>query len=215
MHKSTSRFLIFLSLANLSFSCNQYRHMQKISSDETCIQKLKPDFHHVVYKTSVDVIGKHISGLLVIKRMPDNSTRVVFTNEMGFSYFDFGFPSDSGFIVYFIMPQMNKEALVRTLRKDFELLLFRNMNNSKSFELRDDGLIYHAYPQTEGVNYYITDSNCQQLVKMQRASTKKPVMEAVIFGDSRDISPDSISILHFNISHFSITLKQIPAPVAQ
>ncbi len=212
MRKSTTRFLISLSLC---FSCNQYRHMQKIPSDESCILKLKPDFNHVVYKTSVDVIGKHISGLLVIKRMPDSSTRIVFTNEMGFSYFDFDFPPDSGFKVYQIIPQMNKEALVRTLRKDFELLLFRNMDSSKSYALKDSGLIYHAYPQTEGVNYYITDSNCRQLVKMQRASTKKPVMEAVIFGNSRDISPDSISIRHFNISHFSITLKQIPTPADQ
>jgi hypothetical protein len=215
MRQSTTRFLIFLSLASLSFSCNQYRHMQRTPSDESCIQKLKPDFHRVVYKTSVDVIGKHISGLLVVKRMPDSDTRVVFTNEMGFSYFDFGFPPDSGFKVYFIIPQMNKEALVRTLRKDFELLLFRNMETSKPYALKDSGLIYHAYPQTEGVNYYITDSNCRQLVKMQRASTKKPVMEAVIFGDYRDISPDSISIRHFNISHFSITLKQITTPAAQ
>jgi hypothetical protein len=215
MRPSTTWFLIFLSLACLGLSCNQYQHMQKIPSDETCIQKLKPDFHHVVYKTSVDVIGKHISGLLVVKHLPDGSTRVVFTNEMGFSFFDFGFPADSGFKVYFIIPQMDKDALVRTLRKDFELLLFRNMNNNKSYALKDSGLIYHAYLQTEGVNYYITDSNCRQLVKMQRASTKKPVMEAVIFGDSRTASPDSISIRHFNISHFSITLKQITAPAAQ
>ena len=215
MRPSTTWFLIFLSLAFLGLSCNQYRHMQKIPSDETCILKLKPDFNHVVYKTSVDVIGKHISGILVVKRMSDFSTRVVFTNEMGFSYFDFGFPPDSGFKVYSIIPQMNKEALVRTLRKDFELLLFRNMETSKSYALKDSGLIYHGYPQTEGVNYYITDSNCRQLVKMQRASKKKPVMEAFIFRDSRDISPDSISIRHFNISHFSITLKQIPAPASQ
>ena len=215
MRPSTIWFLIFLNLVCLCISCNQYHHMQKVPSDETCIQKLKPDFHHVVYKTSVDVIGKHISGLLVIKRMPDSSTRVVFTNEMGFSYFDFGFPPDSGFKVYFIIPQMNKEALVRTLGKDFELLLFRNMDNRKYFALKDSGLIYHAFPQTEGVNYYITDGNCLHLVKMQRASAKKPVMEAIIFGDSRDISPDSISIRHFNFSHFSITLKQISTSASQ
>src|ERR1700722_15996567 len=101
MRPSTTWFLIFLSLTCLDLSCNQFRHMQKIPSDESCIQKLKPEFNHVVYKTSVDVIGKHISGLLVVKRLPDSSTRVVFTNEMGFSYFDFGFPPDSGFKVYF------------------------------------------------------------------------------------------------------------------
>jgi hypothetical protein len=209
------RFLISLNLILLNLSCNQYRHMQKIQSDESCIQKLKPDFNHVVYKTSVDVVGKHISGILVVKQMPDSSTRIVFTNEMGFSFFDFGFPSDSGFKVYQIVPQMNKDALIRTLRKDFELLLYRNMDSSKYYVLKDSGLIYHAFPQTEGVNYYITDSNCHELIKMQRASTKKPVMEAYVDGGSQGIAPDSISIRHFNISHFSITLKKINTSAAQ
>ena len=209
------RFLISLNLILLNLSCNQYRHMQKIQSDESCIQKLKPDFNHVVYKTSVDVVGKHISGILVVKQMPDSSTRIVFTNEMGFSFFDFGFPSDSGFKVYQIVPQMNKDALIKTLRKDFELLLYRNMDSSKYYVLKDSGLIYHAFPQTEGVNYYITDSNCHELIKMQRASTKKPVMEAYVDGGSQGIAPDSISIRHFNISHFSITLKKINTSAAQ
>jgi hypothetical protein len=215
MRKFLIRYLIFFSLVTWCLSCNQYRHMQKVSSDQSCIQKFKPDLSHTLYKTSVDVVGKHISGLLIMKRLKDSGTRVVFTNEMGFTFFDFGFPSDSGFKVYLIAPQMNKESLIRTLRKDFELLLFRNMDSRKYYALKDSGLIYHAFPQTEGVNYYITDSNCRQLIKMQRASVKKPVMEAVIFGNSRDISPDSISIRHFNISHFSITLKQIPVPAAQ
>jgi hypothetical protein len=215
MRLSPIRFLIFLNLATLNISCNPYRHMQKIQRDESCLLKFKPDLHHVLYKTSVDVIGKHISGILVMKIMPDSSTRIVFTNEMGFSFFDFGFPPDRGFKVYLIIPQMNKEALIRTLRKDFELLLFRNMDDSKYYALKDSGLIYHAFPQTEGVNYYITDSSCLQLVKMQRASSKKLVMEAFVYGGSPDIAPDSISIRHYNISHFSITLKKIPAPAAQ
>jgi hypothetical protein len=215
MRISPIRFLIFLNLALLNLSCNQYRHLQKIQSDESCLLKLKPDFNHVIYKTSVDVVGKHISGILVVKRMPDSSTRIVFTNEMGFSFFDFGFPPDSGFKVYQIVSQMNKDALIRTLRKDFELLLFRNLDNRKYYALKDSELIYHAFPQAEGVNYYITDMNCHELIKMQRASNKKPVMEAYIDGGSPVVAPDSISIRHFNISHFSITLKKIPTPATQ
>ena len=215
MRKSTIRFLISLNLAGTILSCNQYRRMQRIPSDESCIQKLRPDFNHAVYKTSVDVVGKHISGILIVKRMPDSSTRVVFTNELGFSYFDFGFPPDSGFKIYLIVPQMNKSAVIRTLRKDFELLMFRNTNGSRYYALKDSGLVYHAFPQNGDINYYITDNNCRRLIKMQRATTKKPIMEAFIFENSQDIAPDSISIRHFNISHFSITLKQIPAPAAQ
>ena len=79
------------------------------------------------------------------------------------------------FMVYQILPQMDKKSVIKTLRKDFELILFRNMDYSKYFTLKDSSLLYHAFPQTQGINYYITDTNCRQLVKMQRASNKKPV----------------------------------------
>jgi hypothetical protein len=205
-------FLIFLNTVFL-ISCNQYRHMQKIQSDETCIQKFRPDFRHVVYATSVDVIGKHISGLLLIKIMPDSSTRFVFSNEMGFGFFDFGFLHDSGFRVYQIIPQMNKKDLIKTLRKDFELILFRNMNSGTSFALSDSGLVYHGFPQNKGVNYYITDTGCVHLIKMQRSSDKKPVVEAFISYEAGDHVPEEILIRHLNFN-FTISLKKMNTLVA-
>ena len=38
-----------------------------------------------------NVVGNHLSGLLLIKKMPDSSTRMVFSNEMGLGFFDFEF----------------------------------------------------------------------------------------------------------------------------
>jgi hypothetical protein len=201
------RFLIFLNSVFL-ISCNQYRHMRKIQSDETCVQKFKPDFRHAVYTTSVDVIGKHISGLLLIKLMPDSSTRFVFSNEMGFSFFDFGFLHDSGFRVYQIIPQMNKKDLIKTLRKDFELIMFRNMNSGTYFALADSSLVYHGFPQSKGVNYYIIDTGCVHLIKMQRSSDKKPVVEAFISYDPGNQVPEEILIRHLNFN-FTISLKKI------
>jgi hypothetical protein len=208
------RFLIFLSAVFLNSACNQYSHMQKVLPDEYCLQKFKPDFNHVVYKTSVDVAGKHLSGLLLIKLMSDSSTRIAFSNEMGLSFFDFGFPRDNGFKVYQVIPKMNKKAIIKTLRRDFELVMFRNMDSSKYYALADSNLVYHAFPQTKGVNYYITDAHCRQLVKMQRASNKKPVMEAVIYRITPGNSPDSISIRHLNFN-FSISLKKISTLASQ
>jgi hypothetical protein len=188
--------------------------MQKINTNESCVLQFKPEFGHAVYKISVDVVGKHISGLLVIKRMPDSSTRIVFTNEMGLSFFDFGFLPYDGFMVYQIVPQMNKKALVKTLRKDFDLIMFRSMDSSKYYALADSGLVYHAFPQSKGINFYVTDTHCSKLVKMQRSSNIKPVMEAQLYGESNGNSPDSISIRHLNFN-FSISLKKIPAIAPQ
>jgi hypothetical protein len=169
---------------------------------------------HEEYKTSVDVIGKYISGLLLIKHMTDSSTRIVFTNEMGVSFFDFGFSQDNKFTVFHIISQMNKPGLVKTLRRDFELILFRNMDNSKSYDLTDSQSIYHAYPQEKGVNYYITDDQCSRLIKMQRSSDKKPVVEASFYDYPPGKSPDSIAIQHLNFK-FSISLKKITPLASQ
>jgi hypothetical protein len=155
----------------------------------------------------VDVVGKHLSGLLLIKTMPDSSTRIVFSNETGFSFFDFGFLPGNGFKVYHIIPQMDKKALILTLRKDFELVLFRNMREENRFTLQDSSFDYYGFPQTKGVNYYITSRDCSKLVKMQRASKRKPVAEAVLFLNRQSV-PDSLFIHHLNFQ-FSITLKKI------
>ena len=208
MHPFPIRFLIFLSLLSLNISCNQYRHLKRTPAESICIEKFKPAFRREEYKISVDVIGKHLSGVLLIKYTPDSSTRIVFTNEMGFSFFDFGFSQDNGFTVYHIVPQMNKPALIKTLRKDFELIMFRNMDSNTSYNLIDSPVIYHAYPQVKGVNYYITDEQCSRLIKMQRSSDKKPIMEALFYDNFQGKSPDSISIKHLNFK-FSISLKKI------
>jgi hypothetical protein len=144
--------------------------------------------------------------------MPDSSTRVVFSNEMGFSLFDFGFLPDNGFMVYHVIPQLDKKSLIKTLRKDFDLIMFRNMDSPNNYTLAESSLVYHAFPQTKGVNYYITDINCSQLVKMQRASKKKTIMEAFLNGGSRGISPDSVLIRHLNFN-FTISLQKI-TPIA-
>ena len=208
MRQFPTRFLLFISLFSLNVSCNQYRHLKRTPPEENCIEKFKPAFLREEYKISVDVVGKHISGLLLIKYMPDSSTRIVFTNEMGFSFFDFGFSKDNGFEVYHIVPQMNKPALIKTLRKDFELIMFRNMDRNKSYNLTDSPIVYHAYPQVKGVNYYITDEQCNRLIKMQRSSDKKPIMEALFYDNFPGKSPDSISIRHLNFK-FSISLKKL------
>ena len=209
------RYLIFLSVACLIFSCDPYRHMQKISSDPSCVYALKPDFNHVMYKTSVDVVGKHLSGILLFKNMPDSSTRIVFLSETGFSFFDFGFGTDSGFRVYQITPQMNKKAFIKLLRKDFELLLFSNMDSRLAYTLQDSNRLYHAFPQSEEINYYITDTLCQELIKMQRASSKKPMMEAFITNNGKGNSPDSIFLIHYLKVNFTISLKKITPLAAE
>jgi hypothetical protein len=181
--------------------------MQKTTGDASCIQKFKPALGSALYKTQVDVVGKHISGLLLMKLMPDSSERILFSNEIGLKFFDFKFSRDSGFKVIYIIDQMNKKAVITTLRKDFELVLMHHTSTSDAYLLRKGQSYYYAFPQESGVNYYLTDSTCSRLVGMERSSNKKPVVEAVM-ANYRNGLPDTIGMTHKNFN-FTIGLKRI------
>lgn len=197
-----------LSSCLLVLSCSSvYRSMQKTQQDASCVLRFKPVFTKALYKTKVDVTGKHLSGLLLIKAMPDSSTRLVFSNEMGFKYFDFEFSASGIFKVYYILPQMDKKPVLTTLRKDFEIVLMHHLDFKESFTRSRDGLFYHGFPQAKGNNYYITDSTCTRLIRMERASRKKPVV-TVIMQNFKEGMPDSIGISHTNFN-FDIGLKKL------
>ncbi|MES1225153.1 MAG: hypothetical protein ABUT20_57250 [Bacteroidota bacterium] len=175
--------------------------------DASCVLKFRPQFIKALYNTQVDVTGKHLSGLLLIKAMPDSSTRLVFSNEMGFKYFDFEFAADGSFKVYYILPQMDKKAVLTTLRKDFEILLMQHLDIEKAFVYKKDGLFYIGFPQSKGNNYYITDSACNQLIRLERASKRKAVVVAVMQHYTEGM-PDTIGISHTSFN-FTIGLKKL------
>ena len=180
--------------------------MQALPADGTPLQKFKPVFRVALYNTKVDVVGNHLSGLLLIKKMPDNSTRLVFSNEMGFTFFDFEFTPSGKFKVYSIIDKMNKRAVIKTLRKDFELVLMNNLNQPSTIR-KSNGLLYYVYPMSRGFNYYITDSSNRELVRLERASRTKTVVEVIMKNYIHGI-PDTIGITHKNFA-FTIGLKRI------
>ena len=202
------RYLLFVSCFFVLQSCSSlYSNLQKTQTDTGCLLKFRPAFKSALYSANIDVIGKHLSGVLIIKKMPDSSTRIVFSNEMGLTFFDFEFVNDGSFRVHNIIKQMNKKAVIKTLKKDFELIMMQNLESKTSYSLKDSSLIYIAYPQTKGTYYYITDANCTELIKMQRASRSKAVVEAMMQNYVNEI-PDTIGISHKNFN-FDIGLKRL------
>ena len=189
-------------------SCSpSYKQMQSAKADINVLQKFKPAFTVALYNTTVDVVGNHLSGLLLIKKMADSSTRMVFSNEMGFSFFDFEFKPDGEFKVYSIMQKLNKKSVIKTLQHDFELILMNNLDTSKAIVKANEGLTYFIFPQGKGFNYYITNQSGSELVRMERSSNKKTIVEAVMKNYQNGV-PDTIGISHKTFE-FNIGLKRI------
>jgi len=201
-------YLLLSSLPFLLLACSPaYKQMQVATGDVSALKKFKPNFTVALYNTQVDVVGNHLSGLLIIKKMPDSSTRLVFSNEMGFKFFDFEFSANGDFKVYSVIKQMNKKAVLKTLQHDFELVLMERLDESVVSVRSEAGLIYYVFPQKKGFNYYITNSSGDELVRMERASNKKTMVEAIMKNYINGM-PDTIGITHKTFN-FTIGLKRI------
>ena len=186
---------------------SQYKQLQKIDGDASCIEKFQPRITTALYNTQVNVIGNHLSGLLVMKTMPDSSTRIVFTSEMGLSFFDFEFRKDGTFQVHHVIEKMNRKAVIKTLRQDFELVLMRGLSTQNATILRLDNRIFYAFPQEKGSNYYITDPDCKELLGIEKASRRKAIVRVIMKNYMNGI-PDTIGIEHTNFQ-FNIGLKRL------
>ena len=208
MHLFRIPYLILSSSLLFMLGCSPvHQQMQSTVADVNVLQKFKPAFTVALYNTTVDVMGNHFSGLLLIKKMPDSSTRVVFSNEMGLGFFDFEFAADGSFKVYSIMKKLDKKSVIKTLQHDFELVLMNKLDNSKAAVKTNEGLTYFIFPQSKGFNYYITNQLGDELVRMERASNKKTIVEAVMKNYINGI-PDTIGISHKTFE-FNIGLKRI------
>ena len=199
-------YLLLSSLLLIGCS-SAYRNLQKTSGDIHAIEKFRPVFKVALYKTEVNVMGNYLSGLLLLKKMPDSSTRIVFSNELGLTFFDFEFSKKGDFKVYQVIKQMDRKAVIKTLRKDFELILMDPLDFSHAYLRTADQLKYYVFPQVKGLNYYITDITNTELVRMERASKRKTVV-TILTKNYNSGLPDSIGITHNNF-HFIIGLKKI------
>jgi len=201
------RYLPFVSLFVLATSCGgPYKQLQHTNAPADCATVFQPIFTRALYHAQINVTGKHLSGLLLIKTMPDGSTRMVFTSEAGLSFFDFEWMG-TAFNVRQIIPQMNRKALIKTLRKDFELVLMQHRHAKDSYTLRKEDVYYRVFPDGKDLYYYLTDAACTTLIRMERGSRRKKVMEAAMKVTNQSM-PDSIGIKHYNFN-FEIGLKRL------
>lgn len=202
------RYLLLGSCIFMLAGCSAvYKNLQPAAGNINDIEKFRPDFKVALYKAEIDVTSHHLSGLLLIKTLPDSSIRMVFSNEMGFKFFDFGFKPNGDFKVYAIIKQMDKKPVIKTLKKDFSLIMLLKQGTQTAYIRKDDQNVYYIFPQQKGYFCYVTNKTGSELVRMEIASPTKPIVQAIMRNYENRI-PDTIGITHKNFS-FTIGLKRI------
>ena len=205
------RFLTLSSLALLALSCLgctrlSYPERTPVAGDGKALHALQPKLTTTLYRTQIDVVGKHLSGLLFFKEQPDDSYRVVFTNEMGLDFFDFHFANHK-FEVLYCIEQLNKKAVINQLHKDIGFMLMTDLDFAQGKVFAHDQQKYYTFTGPKETTTYITDAQTKVLSRIENASPRKL---KVVVSLTRLVAgmPDSVFIDH-KLFPFTIALKQI------
>jgi hypothetical protein len=196
-----NRFLIrylLLSPCALPLNCTSaYRSLKPASVDVACASKMTPTSMATSwYRASIDVANKHFSGLVLIKSMPDSSERVVFTSEAGVTFFDFGFRRPEKFTVYSILKKLNRKPVIKTLRKDFELMLGEPFTQGGLQSWKTPEETFYGVGQKKETAYFITDKGCSSLRRLELGTKRKRKISIQIIGAGYPL-PDTLDITHY------------------
>ncbi len=213
------RYFLFVSILILGIGCapRPYKGLERKEDNSSLHLQAgvyAPRFEKVLYNCRVrgkTPLGKcfSLSGLLFFKQFADGSERVVFQNQMGITYFDFGWDPQGDFKVYQVIAQMDKPALVKTLKKDIELLLFKNLNPVSSGVFMDAaGREYLRFEfKGKGFVYYIFEKS--NIVGIENADEKrKVVVMALNEANGANTFAQQITMKHLR-ANFTIDLTKI------
>jgi len=209
------QYLRLSSLLLLFFaSCaSPYKGLKHVSSNGKTAYQYKPQFLKQVYRCTVNgrVLFKkfHLSGILLLKEMKSGTVRAIFQNEMGFTFFDFEWNNQDSFKVNSIIPQLDKPAVVKTLKKDFNLFLMKGLEKETEKVLQSDRgkEVFYCFNIGDGFVYYVEDGNMLQ--RIENAGKKKKVTTISLMGKhvSNDLA-DSVMFDHHK-ANFTISLHKI------
>lgn len=205
--KSSSFLLLFIA------SCAAPYKGLKEQAVSSSIYEYQPQFQRVLYRCIVDgrfIFKKfHLSGLLFFKELENGTKRAIFQNEIGVAFFDMQWDKDGNFELKQIMPQLDKEAVVKTLRKDLEMLMMVGMDSSteKMYYLDGGKSRLYRLNRDKGFVYYTVEG--KKLSKIENTDNRKAIVSVNITGKHSSTSmPDTVNYIHHK-ANFTISLTKI------
>lgn len=138
--KLNSLFASFILVICLFTSCASSK-MADAGNHTPAI--IRAEFYTQKYNMQLDFMRHHLSGMLIIRKLPDNEIRILASTYFGLSLFDFSLRNDTFHINSCIEP-MQKKKILQLLEMDFKNLLLDGRNirikeKSNTFEKRVTG----------------------------------------------------------------------------
>lgn len=138
--KPSSLFISLIFTLLLCTSCASSKTVNAVDSTSPIINAQEQSQK---YNMQLDFMKHHLSGMLIVRRLPDDEIRILATTYFGLSLFDFSLQDDE-FRVNSCMEPMKKKKILQLLETDFKSLFLNQKNirikeKSKTSEERTTG----------------------------------------------------------------------------
>ncbi len=146
--------------------------------------------------------------MLFFKQLENGTIRAIFQNEMGIAFFDFEWDSTGNFKIKQVMPQLDKDAVIKTLRKDLEMLLMIGMDKKSEKSLVADRGKMQLYRlnRASGYVYYTVEDD--HIVKIENTNNRKRIVSVNVQSENTASMPDTVLFNHHK-ANFTISLTKI------
>ena len=122
------RSLLLSSLLIVVFACSPVSKSKLTRIDEASSpvrnwsSPFASGFEKALFKATMDIGKTHLSGLVLVKKTTDTTFRIVFSNEMGFTFFDLEMKNNTLFPMT-LFESFNRKSFLKILEKDLAILL--------------------------------------------------------------------------------------------
>ena len=160
------------------------------------------------FKATIDVVNKHFTGIVIVKKTDSVTTHVVFITELGMKMFDLE-KKDTSFNAVFIFEPLNKPNLVLALKTNFKNMLLLDVygKSVKQGETKKKELVYEMTAHKEKHYFVMTDIN--KLLTQAVFLKKKKFLNISYIYDQELKEYSQIKCVQYGLVKIKIELNKI------
>jgi len=136
MLRSAKLYLLLSSVlcfGLISCQLHKYKASKKCNEviiDQNSFKSILQPVTATKYKTDIDVLKNHLTGIMVVKQTDSVTMHLVFLTELGMKLFDFEV-KPAGINAVYVFEPLNKPALINSLKRNFNDIFLFNVFNKE------------------------------------------------------------------------------------
>ena len=205
---SSSLLLTFFISCSISKYQSYDEPFPEILTYQRLLPVVNPNGTSSKFKASIDVLNKHFTGIVIVKKTDSVTTHVIFVTELGMKMFDLEQKDTSLNMVYVFEP-MNKPKLISVLKTNFKNMLLLGVygKENKAGFLKNKQKTYEILNGKE--RQYLIAADTNKLTTQATFSKKKKTSKITYVYSAEKRAYTQIKCVQYGLVKIKIELNKI------